>query len=145
MRITKPSRITKQDFEHAILDLGLIHIKQLKSHFNCGSTTIQKLLNAYDLRETLDEARRQASTEKQSLKRKRKPRAILYSLRSIVGTDKRSGQVIRAQNLKQACIILMNEYGIYVSQPSHIIACCRGERKSAYNYTWRWDDGPSDQ
>lgn len=139
MRITKPPRITKQDFEHAILDLGLIRIKQLKSHFNCGSTTIQKLLNAYGLRETLNEARRQASMKR----KEKKPRVVLYSSRSIVGTDKTSGQVVRAQNLKQACIMLMKEHGIYVSQPSHIIACCRGVRKSAYNYTWRWDDSPS--
>ena len=118
-----PPRITKQALEHAISDLGLIRIKQLKSQFNCGSTTIQKLLNA----------------------KQKKPRVVLYSSRSIVGTDKTSGQVIRAQNLKHACVILMQEHGIYVSQPSHIIACCRGERKSAYNYVWRWDDSPSDQ
>lgn len=141
MRITKPPRITKQALEHAISDLGLIRIKQLKSQFNCGSTTIQKLLNAYGLRETLNEARRQASMKR----KQKKPRVVLYSSRSIVGTDKTSGQVIRAQNLKHACVILMQEHGIYVSQPSHIIACCRGERKSAYNYVWRWDDSPSDQ
>lgn len=133
--------LTNENFASKLRQLALQRpipsIQQIADSLHVHRNSIQRSLIAFGLYNEYKKAaadEQAAEREKHRMEREAKKHKPIYSVRPLYATSLTTGEELYFDNLAAATSFLQGR----VRNVGHIINCCRGLRKSAYGYKWRW-------